>query len=157
VRGLPPDAQSLFARYTRGPTLLREALRGLTASGLNARPPGHDWSPRDITVHLADAELVTAVSVRTLLVDDGAAVALPDYVAWQRRLQYLWRSPEAALATFEQVRFGTGELLARIDAAGWARSGTRPGGDAISVRGLVEEAAMRAEDGAARVQQIRGA
>jgi hypothetical protein len=151
---LPVDLRTLLERYVRGPARLRESVRDLTPGGLTARLEGAGFTVRDHLLHLADAELVAAVNVRLALAEERAPLVAHDPEAWQRRLQYIWRSAEAALATFEQVRFGTGEILARLDAAAWARALAGPARP-LSVRDLVAAAVDHVEEHATAIEAIR--
>ena len=105
-------------RFVRGPALLREALDGTDPATLNRRPPGEDWSMRDVVIHLADSELVAAVRIRLLLAGDEPDLPIYDPDVWKRKLLYVFRDPEAAMSAFQQVRFGAAELLR----ASWARA-----------------------------------
>ncbi len=120
---VPQEHRDLFAAYVHGPTLVREAIAGLDAAGVAARG-AEEWSVRDILHHLGDAELVRAVRLRMAVADEAVPAFVPfDESRWQRRLQYLWRSPEAALALFEQVVFSNGEILSHCERGAWERHG----------------------------------
>ena len=68
---LPAEHQQLFATYTRGPAIVREAITGLDAAGIAARGAG-EWSIRDILHHIADAEMVRGVRLRMAIADEDA-------------------------------------------------------------------------------------
>ncbi len=155
---VPSDARELFQAFTGGPTALREAISGLNAGTMNQRPPGNDWSIRDVMHHLADHELVRAVQVRLVVV---AAEPPPlfgyDEGAWQRKLQYLWRSPEAALSLFDQARYTTAELLSHCDKAAWARTGLHAERGPQSVHDLVAGLVRHTAEHVAQVTEARAA
>lgn len=151
-----PDREldALLKAFAAGPTLVREAVRGLDAGALNRRK-GEGWSVRDILHHLGDAELVRAVRIRQVLAEDRPVILPWDEALWQRRLQYLWRSPEAALASFEQIVYGTAEILSRVERAAWERVGLHPQKGEYSVRALVEAGVAHHSDHCSQVAGIR--
>jgi hypothetical protein len=151
------ETRALASRFAAGPRLLREAVRDLEGGGMSARVAGEDWSIRDILHHLADAELVRAVRIRTIVAEPGSVIGAWDEGAWQRRLQYLWRSPELALAAFDTVRTGTAELLMHCDAGAWERAGVTAAGEALTVRELVERGVTHVDEHCRQIGAIRAA
>ena len=150
------ELTDLLTAYTAGPAAVREAVRGLDGGSINRRK-GDSWSPRDILIHLGDAELIRAVRIRFILAEDRPPITPFDEGAWQRRLQYLWRSPEAALSSFEQVVYGTAEILARVDRSGWERVGLHPEDGELSVRELVNRGIRHHAEHSAQIAEIRSA
>lgn len=152
-----PDAYAdAYERFARGPALVREALAGTGPVTLNRRPPGEDWSMRDVVLHLADAELVRAVQVRLALVGGEPALPAIDPDPWKRRLLYVFRDPEAALSAFQQVRYGSAELLRECAPDAWERSGQHPEFGTVSVAELVAHAAAHDEEHVAQLRALRG-
>ncbi|GIW13732.1 MAG: hypothetical protein KatS3mg062_1171 [Tepidiforma sp.] len=153
---LPADLAGLIERYASGPSLVRKAVAG-AGPGAMSRAGREGWSVRDVLVHLADAELVRAARIRFILAGDEPPVLPPfDEGQWKRRLHYLWRSPEAALALFDALVFGNLELLRQLDAAGFARAGAIDG-ELVTVEELVRRGAAHAEEHAAQVRELRAA
>ncbi len=154
-----PDIPKLFRpafdRFAVGPTLLRQAVTGLDAGALNRRPAGQDWSIRDVVIHLADAELVGAVRFRLVIGQDGSVLPVYDPDVWKRRLHYLWRDPEAAIALFQQIRYGTAELLHQCDAAAWQRSGVHPERGVMTLAELLEFSAGHVEEHVTQITTFR--
>ncbi len=138
MREITGELKELLDSYKRGPTLVADAIRGIEGGALNARRPGSDWSIRDLLMHLADAELVRGYRIRLILAEDEPAIPSWDQDRWTRRLQYLWRSPEAAIALFDQLCFSNAELLRWSDKTAWERTGVEADGRAVSARTLVE-------------------
>ena len=119
---VPPEFADRFAAFVAQPSLARQAIAGIDAGTLNRRPLGSDWSIRDHLVFLADNEQFAAATFHAALTTDDAALPAPDPGLYLRRLQYLWRDPEAALSLFQQARWGNAELLQRIDHSQWSRT-----------------------------------
>ena len=153
---VPAEHREMYEAFARGAAVLRAALQDLTMGELTRRVEGSGWSVRDLLVHLADAELVRSVRIRLILADERPALFDFDEGTWQRRLQYLWRSPEAALAQFEQVRFGTAEILGHCGREAWARAGVHPVDGEITVAELVRRGVVHIEDHTRQIAEIRG-
>lgn len=147
---------ALLARFARGPSLLRAAIAGLDAGSLNRTRPGSDWSARDVVLHLADTELVRAVRFRVLLTEDEPSLVAFDEGIWKRRLHYLWRDPEAALALFEQLRFSSAELLARCSRGDWQRAAVHPEWGPVTVADLLQRGVAHVDDHCAQIAFLRG-
>ena len=137
VPSLPQALREQLDAFIMGPTLVRQAVEGLDAGLLNRRPPGDDWSIRDIVVHLSDAEMLGAVRIRLALAEESPALPVYEQDAWKRRLQYLWRDPEAALSLFHQTRYATAEILDHCGADAWQRVGIHPERGPLTVADLV--------------------
>ena len=97
---IPESHAEAYARFVRGPALVREALAGTGPAVLNRRPRGEDWSMRDVVIHLADAEFVLAVQIRLILAESASPLPALEADLWKRRLLYVFRDPEAALSAF---------------------------------------------------------
>lgn len=144
-----------FERFIALPTVLGEAIRGMELAAFNRRPPGDDWAIRDHVMHLVDYELVFAVKIRMVVA--GEEGRLPSFAedTWKRRLHYLWRDPDAALALLAQLRWTNAELLNNGDAATWERSGVKADGTPVTVAGLLSDAVAHADEHLARIREVR--
>jgi hypothetical protein len=154
---LPPLLRKQLDDFLAGPARVRAAIDGVDAGLLNRRPPGEDWSIRDILMHLADAELVGAVRFRLVLAEEEPVLPTYEQELWKRRLQYLWRDPEAALALFHATRYSTAEILDNCGADAWQRSGIHPESGPITVAGLVALYIDHVEQHVAQIAAARAA
>lgn len=153
---LPREIRELLDAYIAGPAMVRAAVAGVDAGALNRRPPGDDWSIRDVLLHLADAEMVGAVRIRLALAEDSPLLPVYEQDAWKRRLQYLWRDPEVALSLFQQVRWSTAEILDHSGADAWQRRGIHPDTGPVTVAGLVEIYVEHVELHVRQIERARG-
>jgi len=156
VPRIPEAHADAFERFVRGPALVREALAGTGPATLNRRPPGEDWSMRDVVIHLADSELVGAVRVRLALAGDEPDLPVYDQEAWKRKLLYVFRDPEAALSAFQQARYGTAELLRECSPDAWERTANHPQIGVVTVADLMVFGADHADEHAAQLRAMRG-
>ena len=154
---IPEAHADAFDRFVRGPALVREALVGTGPATLNRRPPGEDWSMRDVVIHLADSELVGAVRIRLALAGDEPDLPVYDQEAWKRKLLYVFRDAEAALSAFQQVRYGTAELLRECSPEAWERTANHPQIGVVTVADLMAFGADHSDEHAAQLRTMRAA
>lgn len=151
---MPEALRTTFVRFTEGPTFVRDAAEGIDPGQLN-RPGPEGWSIRDVLIHLADAELVGAVRFRLVLAEDEPALPTYDQDLWKKRLQYLWRSPEAALSLFQQTRFATAEMLQQCSLDAWDRAGIHPQRGRLTLAGLLETYTAHVDAHIAQIAELR--
>jgi hypothetical protein len=151
---LPEELTDPLERFQRGASMVREAVRGADAGSIS-RPGAEGWSIRDILVHLSDAEMVRSTRIRMILAAEEPAIFEFDEGLWKRRLHYIWRSPEAAIALFDQLRFSSTELFRQLDAKSWERVGVWPEGERVSIAELLRRGANHAEEHAAQIEALR--
>ncbi|MDZ7728914.1 MAG: DinB family protein [Dehalococcoidia bacterium] len=153
-----PDAlEAEFTRYVRAPARVRAALSGLGPASLNRRPPGSDWSIRDIVIHLCDAELVRATRFMAIVASDEPPIPAYDEELYKRRLQYLWRDPELALTLFQHTRFAMAEMLQQCSAEHWERTGIHSEEGPISLAELLRRGADHGDEHLQQIVEFREA
>lgn len=152
---LPDDVVPVFDRFVRGPSLIREAITGIGPTEMS-RPGREGWSIRDVLVHLSDAEMVRATRFRLILSSEEPPPIFGfDETTWKKRLQYLWRSPEAALALYESLIYTSAELLRQYAPKDWDRTGIHETEGPLSVRTLLTRGAEHAEAHADQIRALR--
>jgi hypothetical protein len=125
---MPETAQEYIARIlsnSEGQDGL--AVLGRTAGRLKAlldassseqwrrRPAPDRWSAGEVLAHLADAELVTAWRMRSILASSGTPIQAFDQDEWSRAFKYQEIDPVESLRTFTAARASLLSLLARVD------------------------------------------
>ena len=155
VPRIPEALQEDFASYVTAPARLREAMADLDPGALNRRPPGSDWSIRDIVIHVADSEIVRATRIFAVIATDEPPIPSFDEDLYKRRLHYLWRDPELALSLFQHLRFALAEMLEQCDAATWERAGIHEKDGSITLAELVRRGARHGEEHIAQVLEYR--
>jgi hypothetical protein len=94
---------------------LRELVGGRTREELMRQPDPSRWSVAQILAHLADAEVVAAWRVRSILAHDGIALQPFDQNAWEAAFRYAEVEAVDSLRLFEENRRATLSLLRRVD------------------------------------------
>jgi hypothetical protein len=97
--------------YGRGPALLVEALKEFPRSMWEYKPGPERWSIHEIIVHLADADLSSAIRCRFFIAEPGKVVTPYDQDAWAERLDYHAQNAADALELFKWIRKTTYDLL----------------------------------------------
>ena len=88
-----------------------------------ARPAPGRWSAAEVLAHLADAELVAAWRVRSILASNGTPLQAFDQDAWASAFKYGEIDPAESLQTFTAARASLLSLLARVDPSRHAHHG----------------------------------
>jgi uncharacterized damage-inducible protein DinB len=102
---------------------LKTMLDSASPAKWRARPAPGRWSAAEVLAHLADAELVAAWRVRSILASDGTPLQAFDQDAWASAFKYGEIDPAESLRTFTAARASLLSLLARVDPSRHAHHG----------------------------------
>jgi hypothetical protein len=148
------DRPAQLDRFRTGSDDVTDSLAGITPEELDRRPPGSDWTARQIAHHLADSETTAYVRLRRLIAEDNPF--LPDYdeEAFARRLHYD-RPFEPSIDVLRAVRLASLQLLESLTAAEWDRSGTHEVAGPYSVDDWLRTYANHSHDHADQIRRAR--
>ena len=113
----------LIHTYVAGPRHLREAVAGMTAEQLAARPVTGKWSTKEVICHLADFEPVYADRMKRVLAEDNPPLRGGDPDVWAATLAYDERDVEEELDLIEAVRKQMARILRAVPESAWSRAG----------------------------------
>ena len=99
------------------PDRLRSLVERASPSALVWKPAPHVWSVAEIAAHLADAEIVSAWRIRSVLAEDNVPLQAFDQNAWASAFRYAETPAAESVATFATLRQATLRLLRTVDAA----------------------------------------
>lgn len=150
------ERRRLIKRYKDGHQVVVAVLAGISDAELDARQPGGEWTAREIVHHLADSETTSAIRLRRLLAEENPEIAGYDEEAFAQRLHYD-RPITADLALFGAVRRSSAEILDRLGAAEWARTGTHAASGSYGVEEWLRIYADHAHDHADQIHRARSA
>ena len=102
---------------------LRALIAGRTRNDLSRTPDPARWSAVQILAHLADAEVVAAWRMRSIIAANGVALQPFDQNAWAAAFRYAESDPFESLQLFDTNRAATLSLLRRVDPALHANHG----------------------------------
>lgn len=142
-------------RFRRGPELLAVILTGVYGEEIDFTTAPEKWSIRQITAHVADAEMVAAQRFRSVIAEDQPKLNAFDQDAWCKNLDYTRRQPKQSLESFRRMRAENYELLKALPEAAFDRSGVHSERGAITLRQLLDTLADHAESHARQMQAIR--
>jgi uncharacterized damage-inducible protein DinB len=125
----PPYAKKYFIEHGYGslPTLLENALKGITDAELDARPDPERFTLREVVCHLADWEPIWLERVTRIVKED--APVLPGYDEEQMVIDndYAHQSLNSALERFKTGREALVAFLLTCEDDDWNRLGVREG------------------------------
>ena len=113
----------LIEDFLAGPQRLRDAVAGMTADQLDAKPVPGKWSTRQVVCHIADCEIVYAARMTWVIVEDHPPMLnlVPDTFA--AGLAYDQRDVEEELQLIEATRAHMGRILRALDPGQFQRTG----------------------------------
>jgi DinB superfamily len=150
----PTTIHSLIERYKQGYDEVVAALEGATDRELDARPAPEKWTAREIVHHLADSEMTSAIRLRKLLAEDTPTIYGYDQEVFARTLYYD-RPIAESLAAFRAARRSTAELLDRMTADQWRRSGVHSESGPYPATKWLQIYADHAHNHAAQIRRAR--
>src|SRR5262249_13460832 len=97
--------------------VLRDLIAGQPRSKLTRTAKTRQWSVVEILAHLADAEIVSAWRLRSILAVDNVPLQAFDQDIWSSAFKYGDADPTESVDTFDINRRATLSLLRRVDAS----------------------------------------
>jgi DinB superfamily len=148
------DRPALLESFRTGYDDVVDALVGITPDELDRRPPGSDWTAREIAHHLADSEATAYVRLRRLVAEENPTIIGYDEEAFARRLHYD-RAIEPSLAVLQAVRTASLQLLESLTPEEWERAGTHTEAGHYSVDDWLRIYAGHSHDHADQIRRAR--
>lgn len=150
----PEQRRGLVERYAEGHAVVVDALAKVTDEELDRRPAPGEWTVREIVHHLADSEMTSAIRLRKLLAEDEPVIHGYDEQLFASRFTFD-RPLASSLRALEAARATSLEILERLDAGDWARTGTHSESGAYGVETWLRIYAAHAHDHAEQIRRAR--
>lgn len=99
------------------PDRLRALVEQASPATLVWKPTPQVWSIAEIAAHLADAEIVSAWRIRSVLAEDNVPLQPFDQNAWASAFRYAETPAAESVEIFAALRRATLRLLRTVDAA----------------------------------------
>lgn len=132
---------------------LLHAIHGIAESDLH-RPEGEGkWSIANVIAHLTDAELVTAVRIRTILCEDA-----PRLVGYSQEAWVDMHDGESVAELLEQLWFhrrANASLIGRLPSESFERIGVHREYGTLTLRELVDRHVAHIEQHLAQIERIK--
>lgn len=134
----PRDA--LIDEFLSGPARLRQAVAGLDAGQLRARPVPGKWSTLEVICHLADSDQAWCHRMKRAIAEERPLLIGYDETRFTAALPYHETDPEEELALMEATRREMARILRGLPDSAWSRVAVH------NERGLITlEEMLRAE------------
>jgi uncharacterized damage-inducible protein DinB len=105
------DITSLIEQYRAGPDELRQAVSGMTAEQLDAKPIDGKWSTRQVVAHIADFEPVYVDRMKRVLAENQPTLFAGNPDVFAASLWYEQRDIEEELELIAASRRHMARLL----------------------------------------------
>ena len=131
------DYGLLIDRYLAGPARLQEAVAGMTADQLRARPIAGKWSTLEVVCHLADFEPIYADRMKRVLAEDQPRIMSGDPDLFAAKLAYHERDVEEELTLIDVQRRQMARILRTVSAADFQRAGVHSSDGPLTLETLL--------------------
>jgi hypothetical protein len=118
------DREALIAAFAGGAAVLSGAWQQVPDEARRHRPAPGEWSPHELVIHLADADVNGYIRFRKLVAEPGATVSGYEQDAWASSLDYHSQDPELAIEVMARLRALTLPVLTGLDEAVWEHTVT---------------------------------
>jgi len=115
------DSQQLLRDYRQGPALLREAVAGMDAAGLRARPVPGKMSSLEVLCHIVDSDQFMCDRIKRTIATNKPTLMGVESASYPSPLRYHDRDPELDLRLFEVQREQMAADLGRLSSEAWDR------------------------------------
>ena len=127
----------LISAYTAGPRQLRDAVAGLSAEGLRARPVEGRWSMLEVVCHLADCEQFFADRMKRTIAADRPLLLGADGSRYPGPLRYHDRDVMEEMDLISITRTQMARILRLIPDEAWGRTAVHSETGLVTLRQLV--------------------
>ena len=118
-----PSLTEQIDAFLKGPSILREAVSGMSREQLLARPVPGKWTTLEVVCHLADSDQAWAHRMKRVIAEDKPLLIGYDESRFAVALGYHQRDLEEELAAIEQTRRQLGRVLRQLPPEAFRRSG----------------------------------
>jgi uncharacterized damage-inducible protein DinB len=132
------DRQFIEDYIACGPRL-RQAVAGLSAQELTARPGPGKWSILELVLHLADSDAISIDRMKRMLTEDNPNLLYADETAYVDRLFSHDQSLEDALMLFDVGRRQFARVLRKLPDAAFDRRGTHNRRGQVTLGAMVKD------------------
>jgi uncharacterized damage-inducible protein DinB len=118
-----PTLPEMIAAYGEGPSVLRQAVHGLSREQLRTRPIAGKWSTQEVVCHLADFDPILADRMKRIIAEERPQLLGADEGRFAAALAYHERDVEEELVILEHTRKQMTRILRTLPATAWQRVG----------------------------------
>ena len=153
----PTSMHELLGRYALGATVLRDAIAGLDADALRARPIPGKMSSLDVLCHIVDADQFMCDRMKRAIATDRPLLMGVESVDYLEPLNYHERDVALDLRLLEVQREQMAADLSRLPAEAWSRTAVHSENGTVTLGDLFEHAVDHLESHVAAIAEKRSA
>ncbi len=150
-------AAELLAAYREGPAILRDAVAGLDADALRARPIPGKMSSLEVLCHIVDSDQFMCDRIKRTLATDNPLLIGIESADYPGPLAYHERDLELDLRLLEVQREQLAADLARLAPEAWQRTAVHSEAGTVTVHDLFHHAVEHLEDHVLAIAEKRAA
>jgi uncharacterized damage-inducible protein DinB len=143
--------------YRRGPAILKEALSGLDAEALRARPIAGKLSSLEVACHIVDSDQFMCDRIKRTIATQRPLLMGVESVDYVGPLRYQDRDLALDLRLLEIQREQMAADLQRLSMAAWARTAVHSENGTQTLVEIVAHAVDHLEDHVERIRETRRA
>lgn len=147
----------LIAAYRRGPATLREAVTGVGAEDLRARPIIGKLSTLEVACHIVDSDQFMCDRLKRTIATDHPLLVGVESVDYVTGLRYHDRDIELDLRLLEVQREQMAADLERLPGNAWSRTAEHSENGTQTLLAILEHAVEHLEDHIATIYEKRRA
>ncbi len=153
----PDSPVNLLARYAEGGAVLRDAIAGLDAEALRARPIAGKMSSLEVVAHVVDADQFMCDRMKRTIATERPLLMGVDGIAYLKQLHYHDRDPLLDIRLLEIQREQIAADLERLSDDSWERSAIHSEVGLLTLRQLLGHAVRHLESHVATIAEKRAA
>ena len=131
---------ALIEQYSTGTETLKQAIKGMSAAQLLARPVAGMWSTLECVAHLSDFEPILAERMLRVISHERPLLLVADENLFAATLSYQTRDLEEELAVIDSIRKKMTRILKALAPETAQRSGVHSFKGLVSLEGILTSA-----------------
>jgi uncharacterized damage-inducible protein DinB len=147
----------LVDRYARGATVLRDAIAGLDAAALRARPIAGKMSSLEVVCHIVDADQFMCDRMKRTIGTERPLLLGVESVDYLEKLHYHERDPALDIRLLEIQREQMVADIGRLAADAWERTAVHSESGLVTLLDLFAHAVDHLESHALTIAEKRSA
>ena len=124
IKSISQSPRREIEDYAHGGFVLHAAIYGLSSVDMDAIPIPGTWSIRQIVLHLMDSDLIASDRMKRVIAEENPMLVGFDESAFAAHLFYTELDAATAVDIFQKNRTLMAEILRRLPAEAFTRSGT---------------------------------
>ena len=148
---------ALIEKYAAGPSLVRQAVAGMSREQLLARPIAGKWSTLEVICHLSDFEIVYADRLKRVIAENEPTLFGGDPDVFAARLAYHSRDLEEELSLIAAIRSQVARILRTLAEPDFSRIGRHNEAGPLTLLQLIQRVTNHAVHHGKFIEEKRAA